>query len=123
MEDLGASRLGNFLLYLLLTSIGARANLSTLTRAPILIGLGLLWAGIHGAILFAYGKLTKTPISILASASQANIGGTVSTPLVATVYDRRLAPMGLILAVLGNIYGTYFGLLFSEICRRLSDLI
>ena len=89
----------------------------------LLIALGFFWAAVHGITLLFYGKLTKTPISILAAASQANIGGTVSTPLVAGVYDPRLAPMGLILAVLGNIYGTYFGLFFSEICRRLANLL
>ncbi len=123
LENWGASAVGNFLLYLLLTSIGAKANLTTLAHAPFMIALGFLWAGIHGVTLLVYGKISKTPISILAASSQANIGGTVSTPLVASVYDRRLAPMGLILAVLGNIYGTYFGLFFSKICRWLSSFV
>lgn len=123
MESWGASRAGNFLLYLLLTSIGAKANLAALAQAPSLIVLGLAWSAIAGAFLILYGKLTRTPISILAAASQANIGGTVSAPLVASIYDRRLAPVGLILAVLGNIYGTYAALAFSEICRRLTGLL
>lgn len=123
LEIWGASRTGNFLLYLLLTSIGAKANLAALAQAPSLILLGLVWAAIAGAFLLLYGKLTRTSISILAAASQANIGGTVSAPLVAGIYDRRLAPVGLILAVLGNIYGTYAALAFSEICRRLTGVI
>jgi uncharacterized membrane protein len=119
IDSWGASRTGNFLLYLLLTSIGAKADLRALAQAPSLILLGLIWAAVAGTFLLLYGKLTRTSISILATASQANIGGTVSAPLVASVYDRRLAPVGLILAVLGNIYGTYAALAFSEICRRL----
>ncbi len=118
VEAWGATKTGNFLLYVLLTSIGAKADLHTLKDAPMLIALGYLWAAVHGLTLYAYGKITRTPMAILAAASQANIGGTVSTPLVASVYDARLAPMGLILAVLGNIYGTYFALAFSEVCRR-----
>ena len=123
LERWGASGVGNFLLYLLLTSIGAKADLRALAHAPSLIALGLAWAAIAGAFLLFYGKLTRTPMSILAAASQANVGGTVSAPLVASIYDRRLAPVGLILAVLGNIYGTYAALAFSEICRRLTGLL
>jgi uncharacterized membrane protein len=123
LENAGASGVGNFLLYLLLTSIGARANLFALVQAPLFILAGFLWVSIHGAILFGFGRLFRIPVSLLAAASQANVGGTVSAPIVAGVYNRNYAPLGLVLAVLGNIYGTAFGLLFAEICRRLANLL
>ena len=123
LENMGASASGNFLLYLLLTSIGARANLTALVSAPFFILSGLLWVSIHGIFLFAFGRIAKIPVSLLAAASQANVGGTVSAPIVASVYNKNYAPLGLILAVLGNIYGTTFGLFFGEICRRLANLL
>lgn len=123
LENLGANQTGNFLLYLLLTSIGARANLSALLAAPGFVFLGMLWVFIHGTTLFFFGKIFKIPLALLATASQANVGGTISTPLVASVYRKDLAPVGIVLAVLGNIYGTAFGLCFSEICRRCANLL
>ncbi len=123
LEGLGAGRLGTLLLYLLLTSIGARANLTSLTLAPTFIALGILWVTLHGAILMLYGRLARVPVALLASASQANVGGPVSTPLVATVYQKEIAPLGVLMAVLGNIYGTYAGLLMAHICRWFSNLL
>ena len=123
LESWGAGRTGNFLLFLLLTSIGARASLAEIWKAPVLILLGFYWALMHGAVLIFYGKLTRTPMSLLAAASQANIGGTASAPLVAGIYDSKLVSAGLILAVCGNIYGTAFAVAFSEVCRRLTGLL
>ncbi len=123
LESIGAGRVGTLLLYLLLTSIGARANLRSLALAPTFIALAILWVSIHGAILLLYGRIARVPVSLLASASQANVGGPVSTPLVATVYQKELAPIGVLMAVLGNIYGTYAGLGMAYVCRWFSNLL
>jgi len=123
LENYGASSLGQFLLYLMLASIGARANLSTLGVAPLFILLGIVWAVIHGIVLLFFGKIFRIPLSLLATSSQANIGGTISAPIVASLYSKNLTPIGVILATLGNIYGTYLGLLFSQVCRSFSDLL
>ena len=40
----------------------------------------------------------------------ANVGGAASAPLVASVYQPAMAPVGLLMAVLGYILGTYVGL-------------
>lgn len=114
---------GNFLLFVLLTSIGARAKLDALGIAPWLILAGFVWTAIHGLILALYGRWTRTPLALLAAASQANVGGTISAPLVATLYRSDLASLAVLLAVLGNIYGTYAGLILAEICRLLANVV
>ncbi|MBI2118010.1 MAG: DUF819 family protein [Elusimicrobia bacterium] len=123
IEDWGALKLGNFLLYILLTSIGAKANLHALTHAPLFISLGFSWVFFHGFFLLLFSKIYKIPIFLLATASQANVGGTISAPLVASIYQKNSAPLGVILAILGNIYGTWLGLLLAEICRNILDLL
>ena len=123
IEDWGASKLGNFLLYILLTSIGAKANLHALTHAPLFIGLGFSWVFFHGIFLLFFSKIYKIPIFLLATASQANVGGTISAPLVASIYQKNSAPLGVLLAILGNIYGTWLGLFLAEICRNILDLL
>ena len=123
MYDYGAGKAGSFLLYFLLTTIGARANFSALISAPWLVLGGLVWVLIHGLVLITAGKMFRIPSALLAAASQANVGGTISAPLVASVYNQKYASLGLLLAVLGNIYGTYAGLLASEVCRWFGNLI
>jgi uncharacterized membrane protein len=85
--------------------------------APILIVAGFVWIAIHGAVLVGAGRLLRAPMSLIATASQANIGGPASAPVVAEAYHRGLAAVGLLMAVLGNIVGTYAGLVCSQIYR------
>jgi uncharacterized membrane protein len=122
LESLGASRIGYVLLYFVLTSIGARANLSTLTSAPLLIVAGFVWVLIHALFLFIVSRWIKAPMFLIATASQANIGGPASAPIVAAIYQPNLAAVGLLLAILGNILGTYLGILTAQLCRLTSQI-
>jgi len=117
LESYGASKIGYWLLYLVLASIGAKANLNDIAEAPMLIAAGFLIVLIHTAFLFAASRITKSPMCLLATASQANIGGPVSAPIVAAIYHPELAPVGLLLGIFGNIIGTYAGLLCAQILR------
>jgi uncharacterized membrane protein len=111
---------GTFLLYLLLTTLGARARLGAVVQSPGFLALGAIILTVHGATLFLGGRWAKLPLFLLASSSQACVGGTVSAPLVAAVYQPALSAVGLLLAVLGNVLGTYVGLLIAKICGSIS---
>lgn len=119
MERFGTHAVGYGLLYLVLASIGAKTNLANLAGTPILVLAGLVWVLIHGVFLLAAGRLLRAPMALIATASQANIGGVASAPVVAEVYLTGLAPVALLLAVLGNILGTYLGLCCATLCRVL----
>lgn len=116
LEFSGASHLGNFFLFLLLASIGARADLKTIFEVPVFLLVGITWIAIHATCLFFAGKLFKSPMFLIATASQANIGGPVTAPIVASVYQSSMAPVGLLMAVLGSILGIYAGLLCAQLC-------
>jgi len=121
LENAGASHIGNFFLYLLLATIGAKANLTSIIYAPVFLLVGICWITVHAAILFMGGRLLKVPMFLIATSSQANIGGVVSAPIIATVYQKSLAPVGLLMGVLGNIIGIYFGLLTAWILSWISN--
>ena len=121
LENAGASHIGNFFLYLLLATIGAKANLTSIVYAPVFLLVGICWITVHAAILFMGGRLLKVPMFLIATSSQANIGGVVSAPIIATVYQKSLAPVGLLMGVLGNIIGIYFGLLTAWILSWISN--
>jgi uncharacterized membrane protein len=117
LEKRGASKVGYALLYFVLASIGATTNLAALASAPVLIAAGFLWIAIHALFIMASARMLRVPLSLMAAASQANIGGAASTPVLADIYRPGLAPVGLLLAVLGNIIGTYLGIVCSVLCR------
>lgn len=120
LEFAGASTVGSFLFYLLLASIGAQADLKGILSAPLFLLMGVMIIGIHATALLLAGKFLHSPMFLMATASQANIGGPVTAPIVATVYQSSLAPVGLIMAVLGNVMGTFVGLTVAQICFMIS---
>lgn len=122
LEKHGASHLGNFFLYLLLATIGAKADLRAITEAPLFLGVGVVWIAIHAFILFFAGRLLKAPMFLIATSSQANIGGVVTAPIVASVYQKGMAPVGLLMGVLGNILGLYFGFLTAQLMAWVSQI-
>ncbi len=118
-----ADRLGYPALYLVLAATGAQSDLSSLRSAPAWIALGIGTVLVHGAVLLIAGRLWKWPMGLLATASQANVGGVVSAPMVGAVYHQRLAAVGLILAMIGNALGTYCGLGAAYLLRALLRLV
>ena len=122
LENAGASHVGNIFLYILLGTIGAKANIMQVTDLPIYIIVGIVWILFHAIILFIGGRLLRAPMFLIATSSQANIGGVVSAPIVATVYKKSLAPVGLLMGVMGNIIGIYAGLLTAWILSIVGGL-
>lgn len=120
LEEVGASTLGYAALYLLLTAIGAQANLRAVAAAPAFLLAGIVWIAIHATILLLVARLLRAPLFFFATASMANIGGVASAPLVAGVYHPAMAPVGLLLAVAGYVLGIYGGLLCAAILAFLA---
>ncbi len=117
LERPGASRLGYLALYLLLTSIGASADLKAVLDAPLYLLTGAVWIGIHILFLMIAARLLKAPMFFVATGSMANVGGAASAPIVAEVYLPGMAPVGLLMAVAGYILGIYAALACAEIIR------
>ncbi len=115
LEEKGASVIGNYMLYFLLASIGAKANLTAIFEAPLFLAAGAVWILIHAVTLYTIGRLIKAPVFLIATSSQANIGGVVSAPIVASIYQPSLAPVGLLLGLLGNIVGTFAALITAQL--------
>ncbi len=110
LESAGASRVGFLALYLLLTSIGARADLKAVLDAPLYLAAGAVWISIHVALLMIFAKAIRAPLFFVATGSMANVGGAASAPVVASVYHPAMAPVGLLMGVSGYILGIYAAL-------------
>lgn len=106
-EGAGASSIGSVFIYFLVATIGMKMDITAIGENPGLFLVGLIWMALHVGLLFVVGKLIKAPYFFLAVGSKANIGGAASAPVVAAAFHPALAPVGVLLAVLGYALGTY----------------
>jgi uncharacterized membrane protein len=123
LEAVGTSRFGYLALYLMLTAIGAQADLKKVVEVPLYLVLGAVWLGIHIATLFAAAKLLRAPLFFVATGSMANVGGVVSAPVVASVYRKALAPVGVLMGVSGYLIGIYGGLLCAWLLSKVASVL
>jgi uncharacterized membrane protein len=107
LEGVGASRIGSVFIYVLVATIGMKMNLRAIFEHPGLFMVGALWIAIHAGLLLLVGRLIRAPFFFVAVGSQANIGGAASAPIVASAFSPSLAPVGVLLAVLGYALGTF----------------
>ena len=117
LEGAGASKIATVMLYVLIASIGMSMDIGAVVDRPGLFAVGLLWISIHAGLLLVVGRVIKAPTFYLAVGSQANVGGAASAPVVASAFHPSLAPVGVLLAVLGYAIGTYGAWLCGQLMR------
>ncbi len=109
LEGAGASKIGSVMIYILVATIGMQMNVLAIFSNIGLFFVGVVWMMIHALIMIVTAKIIKAPFFFMAVGSQANIGGAASAPIVASAFHPSLAPIGVLLAVLGYAVGTYGG--------------
>jgi len=119
LEGVGASRWGSIFIYILVATIGMKMNLGEVFENLGLFAIGICWMLIHVILLLIVAKLIKAPFFFVAVGSQANVGGAASAPVVASAFSPSLAPVGVLMAVLGYALGTYGAI----ICATLMQLV
>jgi uncharacterized membrane protein len=116
-EAVGASKIGSSFLYILVATIGLHMDITKIVEAPKYVVIGLIWMAVHIGLLFLVAKIIKAPVFYVAVGSKANIGGAASAPVVASAFHPALAPVGVLLAVLGYALGTYMAWLCGQLLR------
>ncbi len=117
LEGAGASKVGTAMLYFLVATIGMKMDVLAILDRPGLFMLGGVWMAFHAALLLLVGRAIKAPTFYLAVGSQANVGGAASAPIVASAFHPSLAPVGVLLAVLGYALGTYGAWICGQLMR------
>ena len=107
LEGIGASRIGSIFIYILVATIGMKMDILSIFDNPSLFIIGLIWMTIHAILLIIVAKIIKAPFFFLAVGSKANVGGAASAPILASAFHPSLAPVGVLLAVMGYAIGTY----------------
>jgi uncharacterized membrane protein len=122
LEGAGASTVGSVFLYLLVATIGASAQFSHVMDNLPLLAVGALWMLFHAGAMLGVRRWLRAPVFFLAVGSQANVGGAASAPVVAAAFHPALATVGVLLAVLGYVLGTYVGILDAFVLQQIARL-
>ena len=119
-KEASAQPLANIMLYLIVALIASRANFGELTQAPLYIVAGFVIILIHATIMVLFAKLFKLDLFSLGVASLANIGGVASAPILAGAYHKALIPIGVLMAMMGYIVGTFMGLGVAKVLELIA---
>ncbi|CCQ09668.1 DUF819 domain-containing protein [Pseudoalteromonas luteoviolacea B = ATCC 29581] len=117
LEAVGASKVGSTFLYILVATIGLHMDITKIVEAPKYVLIGVIWMAVHVLLMFIVAKMIRAPIFYLAVGSKANIGAAASAPVVASAFHPALAPVGVLLAVIGYALGTYMAWICGQLLR------
>ena len=106
-EGAGASKIGTVFIFVLVATIGMKMDIKAFAEYPGLFLVGGIWMLLHIILLVIVAFVIRAPYFFLAIGSKANIGGAASAPVLAAAFHPALAPVGVLLAVLGYVLGTY----------------
>ncbi|MCS5420435.1 MULTISPECIES: DUF819 family protein [Psychrilyobacter] len=117
----GTDHVGSVLLYVVVGLIATATDFSTIDmgQAAIYIVAGVLVLLFHLIVLLVLAKIFKLDLYICGIASQANVGGSVSAPILAGTYDEALIPAGLMMGIFGSAIGTVTALMLAKILMTL----
>ena len=116
----GAAPLAGALLAVVVAVLASQANFQGIGNAPLYLLCGATIIVIHAVLLVLAAKLFKFDLYLCGIASLAHIGGVATTPILAASYARALAPVGVLLALLGYVLGTGFGIVMAALLSRLA---
>ncbi|GAB3900278.1 DUF819 family protein [Larkinella knui] len=109
LEGVGASKVATVFLYLMIATIGLKMDILAIADHPGLILVGLVWMLFHVLMMIGVSRFIRAPYFFLAVGSQACIGGPATAPIIAAAFHPVLAPVGVLMAILGYAVGTYMG--------------
>lgn len=108
----GSAELSNIMLYMVIALIASRASFMELLEQGMAwwILAGFVILAIHGILMVIAAKIFKLDLFTCGVASLANIGGTASAPILAASYSGNLVSVGVLMALMGYVVGTFGGI-------------
>jgi uncharacterized membrane protein len=111
----GSSEVATTMLYVLIALIGSQAVIENFSGLGLYVLAGFLILLSHATLMLIGAKLFKLDLFSIAVASLSNIGGVASAPILAATYNKSLVSVGVLMAIMGYLIGTFGGLLVGNI--------
>lgn len=118
----GSSPVSLTMLYIIICLIASRASFKELTDAPYYLAAGFVILGIHALLMAIIAKIIKLDLFTCAVASLANIGAVAAAPIIAAAYKETLVPIGVLMALMGYVVGTWGGLFVAKILSLIAGV-
>lgn len=115
------SRIGNFLLFFVIASIGLQLDLRAVNFQVSFLAIGVVWLLFHLGLLLMAVRLLRVPWHFAAIGSQANIGGPASASVVALAFHPSLVSLAVLLGVLSNVIGNYANLVAGALFQWVAN--
>ena len=119
----GASRISGALLIFVVAVMASQSNFNGIATAPLYLLCGVVILAIHAGVMLLAAKLFRFDMYLCGISSLAHIGGVAAAPILAATYSAALVPVAVLLALLGYILGTGFGLLMATVFSSLAPVI
>lgn len=116
----GAGSISGALLISVVAVLASQSNFHGLGEAPLYLLCGVTVIALHALVLALLARLFHFDLYLCGIASLAHIGGVAAAPVLAASYSRALVPVGILLALLGYVLGTGFGLLMASLMASLA---
>ncbi|MBV2207948.1 MAG: DUF819 family protein [Thermomonas sp.] len=111
----GASQISSAMLIAVVAVLASQSNFEGIAAAPLYVLMGLCVLLVHALVLVLLARLFHFDLFLCGISSLAHVGGVAATPILAASYSKALVPVGILLALLGYILGTGFGLLMATL--------
>jgi len=111
----GSSEVATTMLYVIVALIGSQATIENFSGLGVYVLAGSTILVLHAVLMLLGAKIFRLDYFSIAVASLSNIGGVASAPILAATYDKRLVSVGVLMAIVGYLIGTFGGLLVGYI--------
>lgn len=115
----GADRIAGAMLIAVVAVLASQSNFQGIGQAPLYVLAGFTILAIHAAFMLAAARLFRFDLYLCGISSLAHIGGVAAAPLLAAAYSRSLVPAAILLALLGYVVGTGYGLFVASTMSKL----
>lgn len=116
----GSSEVASTMLYVIIALIGSKAVFESFSDVGVYVLAGFIVLLIHALIMLLGAKIFKLDLFSVAVSSLANIGGVASAPILAAAYNKSLVSVGILMAIMGYLIGTFGGLFVGNILLALA---
>jgi len=117
----GSSEVATTMLYILIALIGSHAVIDDFSGLGLYVLAGVFILVLHACIMIVGAKIFRLDLFSISVASLSNIGGVASAPILAATYDKKLVSVGVLMAIMGYLIGTFGGLVVGEVLVNLSS--
>ena len=117
----GSSEVASTMLYIIIALIGSKAVFDSFADVGIYVLAGFSVLLIHALLMLIGAKIFKLDLFSIAVASLSNIGGVASAPILAAAYNKSLVSVGVLMAIMGYLIGTFGGLAVGNILIAIAE--